>query len=157
MMIKAKILRDRKDSPQQHNKGSKTFFRFSVGSQTFYFGIGINCAYRPCPCPITIRYQHHSVCPHHKKKYLQEYNITPIPPQELSLSAHPHLNQVRIIHSKRMGISYEKKLTYSWRHGALFFGVLKFKIRRSSFKTTNLKILACLKPPTCIARNKISF
>ena len=133
MMIKAKVLLDRKKKPQKSSKGTKTFFRFSVGSQTFYFGIGIKCAFTDCQCPITVRYKYDSVCPHHRKDYQQE-SMTPAPPLQTSIGPmHPHINQTRIIHSNRLGISYQKKLTYSWRHQAFFlaFSNLQFNDHRS--------------------------
>ena len=72
-------------------------------------------------------------CPQHE--VTQQVLDTPQTkvPQEAKLASYYDLNKTKIIHSNRLGITYEKKLTWSWRNQAFYlaFSNLKFDPKRT--------------------------
>ena len=52
MIITNEAVTKRLNQGSSNNKDTKTFFRFSVGSQTFYYGHAIDCAFGTTKCKI---------------------------------------------------------------------------------------------------------
>ena len=133
MIITQQSLLKRMSEDSKNNKKTRTYFRFSVGSQTFYFGWYKSCNTSQCIAPITSMNKVYKHCDKHSKEI--QRGLTPVPKVDSNRkeNGHSHAGELRTITSQRLGLSYKKKLTWSWRNEAYYiaFSDLEFFDKRS--------------------------
>jgi hypothetical protein len=103
----------RLNSPFSNNNQTRTFFRFSVDKQTYYFGFYFPCNYSfeeglgRCHIPPTFVTKNACLCFLHWPWSCR--NSTPSPPSHCSVMS----NVPKRIMSRRLGIIYTKEISYS--------------------------------------------
>jgi hypothetical protein len=109
-----------------NNNQTRTFFRFSVGKQTYYFGFHVPCESSRCCVPPTFVSKQGSHCWIHWRKRCQALTLPP--PQHFPVMD----NTPKLIVSQRLGISYTKEMSFSERLNKYF--VLYKNFKRITFK-----------------------
>ena len=131
LLITEAAVENRLSSSTNNNNQTRTYFRFSIGRNTYYFGVYVPCLHRHCPVPPTHVTKHGPMCWRHWKDHCK--STTPEPP--LHFPKFP--KRPKVIRSQRLGISYTKSLAYSSHYQ--FYVVVSRELTRFSNKPQCLK------------------
>src|ERR1051325_1737700 len=131
LLITAAAVKTRLSSIASNNNQTRTFFRFSVGRNTYYFGIYVPCQHACCPIPPTHVTKRGARCWRHWKDLCRQ--LTPLSP--LHFPEFP--TKPKRVQSLRLGISYVKDLVYN--SAAHTYLVIHRDLRRFSSKPQCLR------------------
>ena len=106
LLITAAAIKTRLSSSASNNNQTRTFFRFSIGRNTYYFGIYVPCQHSSCSVPPTHVTKHGPRCWIHWRNLCRQ--LTPRPP--LHCSEFP--TKPKRIKSLRLGVSYTKDFVH---------------------------------------------
>jgi len=121
MQITCDAIKKRRQSPFNNHNQTRTYFRFSVDSKTYYFGIYVPCEKGNCVvCPTHVT-RHHTLCWVHSHQ--QQQQTSPPPPHHRTIFN----NIPKTVCSNRLGISYRKEVSYSTRRGAYYIVCSDFR------------------------------
>jgi hypothetical protein len=123
MIEQLTAIRRRLSNPekQPNDNQTRTYFRFSIGRFTYYFGFHVPCFFSNCTAPPTFVTRKGAQCWCHWKKICRHFTPKPI------LRPPAMNNTSRAIVSRRLGVSYTKEISFSERLNKYFVVYKNFK------------------------------
>ena len=125
MLLQDDAIEKRRSSKADNLNQTRTFFRYSVARRVYYFGYFVKCSRSStsssderCAIPCTFVTKLYRMCPCHFAKRQRRH--TPPPPVCSRSTDWKLLDQEKTVTSHRLGVRYEKSLSFSKRQQKFF-------------------------------------
>ena len=106
LLITSNAIGRRLHSTASNNNQTRTYFRFSVGRNTYYFGVYVPCRHNRCSVPPTHVTKHGAMCWIHWRNFCKQLT----PPSPIHFPEFP--TKPKRVKSLRLGIEYTKDFVY---------------------------------------------